>query len=77
MWDNEKELFIVICKLDCEQKQYGWMWTYKNNLHISIFCHISDVLSEAGAPCGIKSVCLYGGTKKEPQISALKSGVVR
>ncbi|XP_008657961.1 DEAD-box ATP-dependent RNA helicase 5 [Zea mays] len=36
---------------------------------------ISDVLSEAGAPCGIKSVCLYGGTKKEPQISALKSGV--
>ncbi|ONM52924.1 DEAD-box ATP-dependent RNA helicase 5 [Zea mays] len=36
---------------------------------------IADVLSEAGAPCGIKSVCLYGGTKKEPQISALKSGV--
>ncbi|XP_066389722.1 DEAD-box ATP-dependent RNA helicase 5-like isoform X1 [Miscanthus floridulus] len=36
---------------------------------------IADVLSEAGAPCGIKSVCLYGGTKKEPQVSALKSGV--
>jgi superfamily II DNA/RNA helicase len=53
------------------------MWTYKNNLHISVFCQISDVLSEAGAPCGIKSVCLYGGTKKEPQMSALKSGVVR
>ena len=71
------KLFIVICKLDHEQKQYGWMWTYKNDLHISVLCQIADVLSEAGAPCGIKSVCLYGGTKKEPQISALKSGVVR
>ncbi|ONK71542.1 uncharacterized protein A4U43_C04F9710 [Asparagus officinalis] len=36
---------------------------------------IADVLCDAGSPCGIKSVCLYGGTKKEPQISALKSGV--
>ncbi|WVZ62798.1 hypothetical protein U9M48_012500 [Paspalum notatum var. saurae] len=36
---------------------------------------IADVLSKAGAPCGINSVCLYGGTSKGPQISALKSGV--
>ncbi|OAY80230.1 DEAD-box ATP-dependent RNA helicase 5, partial [Ananas comosus] len=36
---------------------------------------IADVLSDAGSPCGIKSVCLYGGTSKGPQISALKSGV--
>ncbi|KAK3121982.1 hypothetical protein QOZ80_8BG0663570 [Eleusine coracana subsp. coracana] len=36
---------------------------------------IADVLAEAGAPCGINSVCLYGGTSKGPQISALKSGV--
>uniref|UniRef100_A0ACD5UYD3 Uncharacterized protein n=1 Tax=Avena sativa TaxID=4498 RepID=A0ACD5UYD3_AVESA len=36
---------------------------------------IADVLTEAGAPCGINSVCLYGGTSKGPQISALKSGV--
>ncbi|KAL6639107.1 hypothetical protein ACP70R_022837 [Stipagrostis hirtigluma subsp. patula] len=36
---------------------------------------IADVLSEAGSPCGIASVCLYGGTSKGPQISALKSGV--
>ncbi|KAL5199043.1 hypothetical protein ABZP36_002555 [Zizania latifolia] len=36
---------------------------------------IADVLCEAGAPCGISSVCLYGGTSKGPQISALKSGV--
>ncbi|KAJ3678733.1 hypothetical protein LUZ60_002536 [Juncus effusus] len=36
---------------------------------------ISDVLSEAGSSCGVKTVCLYGGTSKGPQISALKSGV--
>ncbi|KAK6934917.1 Helicase, C-terminal [Dillenia turbinata] len=36
---------------------------------------ISDVLHDAGKPCGVKSVCLYGGTSKGPQISALKSGV--
>ncbi|PON63360.1 DNA helicase, ATP-dependent [Parasponia andersonii] len=36
---------------------------------------ISDVLCEAGKPCGVISVCLYGGTSKGPQISSLKSGV--
>ncbi|XP_058103965.1 DEAD-box ATP-dependent RNA helicase 5 isoform X3 [Magnolia sinica] len=36
---------------------------------------IADVLCDAGKPCGLKSVCLYGGTSKGPQISALKSGV--
>ncbi|KZV31746.1 DEAD-box ATP-dependent RNA helicase 5 [Dorcoceras hygrometricum] len=36
---------------------------------------ISDVLCEAGRSCGVQSVCIYGGTSKGPQISALKSGV--
>ncbi|XP_073133221.1 DEAD-box ATP-dependent RNA helicase 5-like isoform X1 [Henckelia pumila] len=36
---------------------------------------ISDVLCDAGRPCGVQSVCIYGGTSKGPQISALKSGV--
>ncbi|CAA0838814.1 DEAD-box ATP-dependent RNA helicase 5 [Striga hermonthica] len=36
---------------------------------------ISDVLCDAGKPSGVKSVCIYGGTSKGPQISALKSGV--
>nr|GMC53045.1 DEAD-box ATP-dependent RNA helicase 5 [Ipomoea batatas] len=36
---------------------------------------ISDVLCDAGKPTGTQSVCLYGGTSKGPQISALKSGV--
>ncbi|XP_010261619.1 PREDICTED: DEAD-box ATP-dependent RNA helicase 5 [Nelumbo nucifera] len=36
---------------------------------------IADVLSDAGKTCGVKSVCLYGGTSKGPQISCLKSGV--
>ncbi|XP_027183463.1 DEAD-box ATP-dependent RNA helicase 5 [Coffea eugenioides] len=35
---------------------------------------IADVLSDAGQPSGVKSVCLYGGTSKAPQISSLKSG---
>lgn len=39
-------------------------------------CQISDVLCDAGKPCGVASVCLYGGTSKGPQISSLKSGVV-
>ncbi|KAF5186645.1 Dead-box atp-dependent rna helicase [Thalictrum thalictroides] len=36
---------------------------------------IADVLSEAGKSCGARSVCLYGGTSKGPQISALKAGI--
>ncbi|KAL3818300.1 hypothetical protein ACJIZ3_004205 [Penstemon smallii] len=36
---------------------------------------ISDVLCDAGKPSGVKSVCVYGGTSKGPQISSLKSGV--
>ncbi|KAF6135853.1 hypothetical protein GIB67_028172 [Kingdonia uniflora] len=36
---------------------------------------IADVLLEAGKSCGARSVCLYGGTSKGPQISSLKSGV--
>ncbi|KAF8380753.1 hypothetical protein HHK36_028243 [Tetracentron sinense] len=36
---------------------------------------IADVLCDAGKPCGVKSICLYGGTSKGPQISSLKSGV--
>ncbi|KAJ9549751.1 hypothetical protein OSB04_022294 [Centaurea solstitialis] len=36
---------------------------------------IFDVLAEAGKPSGVRSVCVYGGTSKGPQISALKSGV--
>ncbi|KAG8382464.1 hypothetical protein BUALT_Bualt05G0080000 [Buddleja alternifolia] len=36
---------------------------------------ISDVLYDAGKPSGVKSVCIYGGTSKGPQISSLKSSV--
>ncbi|XP_010478619.1 PREDICTED: DEAD-box ATP-dependent RNA helicase 5 [Camelina sativa] len=36
---------------------------------------ISDVLSEAGKPCGLESICVYGGSSKRPQISAIRSGV--
>ncbi|KAF8404473.1 hypothetical protein HHK36_009358 [Tetracentron sinense] len=36
---------------------------------------IADVLCDAGKPCGVKSICLYRGISKGPQISSLKSGV--
>ncbi|CAM8885354.1 unnamed protein product [Rhodiola kirilowii] len=36
---------------------------------------IFDVISDAGGPCSVSSVCLYGGTKKGPQIADLKAGV--
>ncbi|EFH46431.1 hypothetical protein ARALYDRAFT_355139 [Arabidopsis lyrata subsp. lyrata] len=36
---------------------------------------ISDVLSEAGEPCGVKSICVYGGSSKRRQISAIRFGV--
>ncbi|XP_010461023.1 PREDICTED: DEAD-box ATP-dependent RNA helicase 5-like [Camelina sativa] len=36
---------------------------------------ISDVLSEAGKPCGLESICVYGGSSKRPQINAIRSGV--
>ncbi|KAK4797301.1 hypothetical protein SAY86_029627 [Trapa natans] len=36
---------------------------------------ISDVLIDAGKASGVKSACLYGGTSKGPQKSALKAGI--
>lgn len=44
---------------------------------VLVIWQISDVLSEAGEPCGLKSICVYGGASKRPQINALRSGVVR
>ncbi|KAE8732225.1 DEAD-box ATP-dependent RNA helicase 5 [Hibiscus syriacus] len=38
---------------------------------------IFNVLCSAGQACDVKSVCLYGGTSKGPQISSLKSGVLK
>lgn len=36
---------------------------------------ISEVLVDAGRPCGVKTACFYGGTSKKPQYAALKTGV--
>ena len=36
---------------------------------------IGEVLEEAGAKCGIKTACIYGGVPKEPQCAALARGV--
>ena len=36
---------------------------------------IGEVLEEAGAKCGIKTACIYGGVPKEPQCTALARGV--
>ncbi|KAG9139995.1 hypothetical protein Leryth_010520 [Lithospermum erythrorhizon] len=36
---------------------------------------IADVLCDAGKPSGVRTVCVYGGTSKGPQIKSLKSGV--
>lgn len=41
-----------------------------------MLAQIFDVIADAGRPCNIASVCLYGGTKKGPQITDLKAGVV-
>lgn len=56
----------------------------KGNVYLVLLCvfvlliwQISDVLSEAGEPCGLKSICVYGGSSKRPQINAIRSGVVR
>ncbi|KAG0559585.1 hypothetical protein KC19_10G116000 [Ceratodon purpureus] len=35
---------------------------------------IADVLEESGGACGVGTVCVYGGTPKGPQRSALKAG---
>uniref|UniRef100_A0A1D2AAX4 RNA helicase n=1 Tax=Auxenochlorella protothecoides TaxID=3075 RepID=A0A1D2AAX4_AUXPR len=35
---------------------------------------ISVVLEEAGQPCGISSVCVYGGVSKRDQVTALRKG---
>jgi ATP-dependent RNA helicase DBP3 len=35
---------------------------------------IADVLEESGGACGVSTVCVYGGTPKGPQRSALKAG---
>lgn len=62
-------LFIVLFKLISLKEV--------SNHCLFYWWQISDVLVEAGKPCGVESVCLYGGTSKGPQISSLKSGVVR
>lgn len=36
---------------------------------------ISEVLAGAGAACGVRCVCVYGGVPKGPQVAALKRGV--
>ncbi|XVF13717.1 hypothetical protein REPUB_Repub08aG0231600 [Reevesia pubescens] len=36
---------------------------------------IFNVLCNAGKSCDVRSVCLFGGTDKRPQISSLKAGV--
>ena len=36
---------------------------------------IAAVLEDAGARCGVRSVCVYGGVPKGPQLAALKAGV--
>lgn len=51
-------------------KEFDKYWLY-------LLLQIYDVISNAGKPCGVKSVCVYGGTSKQPQISALQLGVVR
>ncbi|GIL46598.1 hypothetical protein Vafri_3565 [Volvox africanus] len=36
---------------------------------------INQVLEEAGSQCSMRTVCVYGGVPKGPQVAALKSGV--
>lgn len=36
---------------------------------------ISEVLVDAGHPCGVRAACFYGGTSKKRQYAALKMGV--
>ena len=40
-------------------------------LSIQIF----EECQKFGAPCGVKSTCVYGGAKKAPQIRELREGV--
>lgn len=53
---------------------YIGMW---GMIGFTFWSQIFDVLTDAGRACGVTSACLYGGTSKKPQISALESGVVR
>lgn len=61
---------VLICFLFC----FLCQWCYQ--LLATCCWQIYDVLNNAGLPCGVKSVCLFGGTSKQPQISSLDSGVV-
>ena len=36
---------------------------------------IAAVMEEAGARCGVRTVCVYGGVAKPPQAKALRRGV--
>ncbi|KAK9267055.1 hypothetical protein L1049_003603 [Liquidambar formosana] len=55
----------------------AWPFLLDGRDFIGIAATGSDVLCNDGKPCDVKSICLYGGTSKGPQISSLKSGVVR
>ncbi len=36
---------------------------------------VVQVLVQASGPCGMRSVCVYGGVPKKEQVDALKRGV--
>lgn len=47
--------------------------------HTNINCiqhtQIAAVLEDAGSRCGVRTVCVYGGVPKGPQVAACRSGV--
>ena len=72
---------FVLCSVMCNVHLFSiCLYVVVVQLHfstVSSWCQIADVLCDTGKSCGVTTVCVYGGTSKGPQISALKNGVVR
>ncbi|KAK9144216.1 hypothetical protein Sjap_004119 [Stephania japonica] len=68
-------LMHVLCKKKQEESGRACPRCFVLSPTRELAQQIADVLCEAGKSCGVKSICLFGGTSKGPQIQGLKSGV--
>ncbi|KAK9096629.1 hypothetical protein Sjap_022126 [Stephania japonica] len=63
----------VLCKKKLGDLGRACPWCSVLSPNRELAQQIADVLCKAGKSCGVKSICLFGGSSKGPHIQGLKS----
>ncbi|KAK9096613.1 hypothetical protein Sjap_022110 [Stephania japonica] len=63
----------VLCKKKLGDSGRACPWCSVLSPTRELTQQIADVLCKAGKSCGVKSICLFGGSSKGPHIQGLKS----